>query len=553
MMEISGTKLLILIAGSAALLLWGARMTRTGMTRAFGSAIRSGLKARTTNRYNAAFLGMLAAAALQSSTAVGLLAASFATSGAITVGAGLAVMLGADVGSAVIAQILSLKVYELWPILFFFGYVVHAIFSERNVLGKQSGRILLGLGLILLSLGTLASAASVVQASDLVHSLLKGLASEPLIALIVAALLTWLAHSSLAILLLLVVLANSGVLAHEHLPYYLVLGVNAGAGLPALVLGLSEAPPARRILVGNFIFRLTGVILTAVSLDYWIPAITSLDVGLGQRLIVLHIAFNVVLLLTFIWFVDNLAELLRKAVPDAPKPPEDQIIGYLDPSAKDVPDLALSAAARETLRMVDIVELMLRKAVEALKTNDAKLCEETRRLDDGVDKLYGDIKLYITDMSRSEMDDGESARAFEIISFTTNLEHAGDTIERSLLDTIRDKIKSGGAFSEEGLKELMDAYKYVGDTIHLATKVFMEKRVDDAKALIRRKEKFRNIEHDSTSKHLERLRSRKPETMATTSFHIDIMRDLKRINSLFASCAYPLLETAGRLKTSRVR
>lgn len=553
MMEISGTKLLILIAGSAALLLWGARMTRTGMTRAFGSAIRSGLKARTSNRYNSAFLGMLAAAALQSSTAVGLLAASFASAGAITVGAGLAVMLGADVGSAVVAQLLSLKVYELWPILFFFGYVIHATYSDRNVLGKQAGRILLGLGLILLSLGTLASAASVVQASDLVHTLLKGLAQEPVIALIVAALLTWIAHSSLAILLLLVVLANSGVLAHDNLPYYLVLGVNAGAGLPALILGLSEAPPARRILVGNFIFRLAGVVLTAATLNYWIPAITPLDIGPGQRLIVLHIAFNAALLVTFIWFVDHLGSVLRKFIPDAKVQEDPLTVGHLDPAAKDVPELALSAAARETLRMVDLVELMLRKAIDALKTDDSKLCEETRKLDDAVDKLYGDIKLYITDMSRSEMDDEESARAFEIISFTTNLEHAGDTIERSLLDTIRDKIKSGGAFSEEGLKELMDAYKYVGDTIHLATKVFMEKRVDDAKALIRRKEKFRFIEHESTSKHLERLRSRKPETLATTSFHIDIMRDLKRINSLFSSCAYPLLETAGRLKTSRVR
>lgn len=553
MIEFSGTQLLILIAGSATLLLWGARMTRTGMMRAFGSVIREKLRAGTTNRYNSALMGITAAAAFQSSTAVALLAASFASAGAISVSAGLAIMLGADVGSALVAQILALKVYEIWPILFFVGFVLHSSFDGSNEKGKQTGRICMGVGLIFLSLGTLSSAAAVVQSSDLVHTVVEGLASEPVIALIVAAFLTWVAHSSLAILLLLVVLANSGVLSHESLPFYLVLGVNAGAGLPALIMGLSEGALARRILVGNFLFRFAGMIIAAVTLPYWVPVFSALDIDLGQKLVVLHIAFNVILLSIFIWFVDNLAKLLRGYIADAPTPADELTVGYLDPSAKDVPELALSSAARETLRMVDIVELMLRKALDALKNGDDRLCKETRKLDDAVDQLYGDIKLYLTDMTRAELDEKESSRAFEIISFTTNIEHAGDTIERSLLDTIQSKIASGETFSDDGFKELMGAYKYVGDTIHLATKVFMEQRVDDARSLVRRKERFRKIEHESTEKHLERLRSRKPETMATTSYHIDIMRDLKRINSLFASCGYPLLETAGRLKSSRIK
>jgi len=553
MIEASGTKLLILIAGSAALLLWGTRMTRTGMMRAFGASIREKLRASTTNRYRSAAIGMLAAAAFQSSTAVALLAASFASAGAITVGAGLAVMLGADLGSAIAAQVLALRIYDLWPILFFAGFALHSSFYNSNETGKQAGRICMGVGLILLSLGTLASAASVVQSSDLVHTLLKGLASEPVIALIIAALLTWVVHSSLAILLLLAVLANSGVLSHENLAYYLVLGLNAGAGLPALMLGLSEGSVARRILVGNFLFRLTGVILAAVTLNYWIPAISSLDFGLGQKLVILHLAFNTLLLLTFVWFVDSIGKLLKAFIPDVQNTADDLVGGYLDPSVKDVPELALSAAARETLRMVDFVELMLRRALEALENNDDRLCKQTRELDDNVDKLYDDIKLYLTDMTRAEMDDKESSRAFEIISFTTNIEHAGDTIERSLLDTIESKIASRETFSDDGFRELIDAYKYVGETIHLATKVFMEQRVDDARSLVRRKEKFRKIEQTSTEKHLDRLRSRRPETVATSSYHIDIMRDLKRINSLFASCGYPLLETAGRLKSSRLK
>lgn len=552
MMQASGTQLLILIAGSAALLLWGARMTRTGMTRAFGGRIRHALAAGTRNRFSALVIGLGAAALLQSSTAVGLLAASFASSAAIAVPAGLALMLGADIGSALVVQVLALKIYQVWPVLFFVGYVLHATFDQREALGKQTGRVLMGLGCIFLSLGTLASAAAAVQESDLVHTVLAGLAGEPAIAFVVAGLLTWVAHSSLAVLLLLVVLADSGVLAHDFLPFYLVLGVNAGAGLPAMVLGLSERPAARRILAGNFSLRLVGAVLAAVALGLWAPALTGLGLAPGQQLVVLHIAFNVMLAGVFIGFVEPLAALLARVVATRAEQDGELATHYLDPTARDVPALALSAAARETVHMVGLVEQMLRQAVDALKADDAQLCERARALDEGIDRLYQDIKLYLTDMTRGELDEPESARAFEIIAFTTNLEHAGDVIERSLLDTIRDKIRSGQSFSKVGFSELMDAYRYVGETINLASKVFMEKNLDDARALIKRKEQFRSIEHDSTAKHLDRLGERRPETVATTSYHIDIMRDFKRINSLFASCAYPLLEEAGRLKRSRL-
>lgn len=552
MMEMSGTQLLVFIAGSAALLLWGARMTRTGMTRAFGGQIRKALSFGTANRFNALFMGLIAAAALQSSTAVGLLTASFSSSAVIGVSAGLAIMLGADVGSALAAQVLSLSIHDFWPVLFFIGFVSHSVFEERNNIGKQAGRILMGLGAIFLSLNSLAQAASVVRDSGLVHTLLTALASEPAIAVVVAALLTWLSHSSLAVLLLLVVLANAGLLSHNHLAFYLVLGVNAGAGLPALVLGLSERPAARRILVGNFVFRVTGVVVLALAIDLWAPALMGLDVGMGQRLVTMHIAMNAVLAGTFIWFSGPMAQLLERFIPDRSEAADPLAAHYLDPAAKEVPDMALSAAARETVRMVGIVQLMLKQAMEAMEGNDRKLCEETARLDDSVDRLYSEIKLYLTDMTRSELNDAESARAFEILSFTTNLEHAGDVVELSLLNTIREKVKGRQEFSEAGFSELMDAYKYVGNTIHLASKVFMEKRVKDAESLIRRKERFRKIEQKSTAAHLARLGSRKPETLATTSYHIDILRDLRRINSLLASCAYPLLESAGKLQDSRV-
>ncbi len=551
-MDISGTELLVRIGGSATLLLWGARMTRTGMTRAFGTDIRRVLAAGTRNRFSAALVGLFAAAALQSSTAVAILVASFASAGALTVAGGLAIMLGADLGSALVAQVLSLKIQDLWPVLFFAGYVLHATFYNGSAVGKQLGRILMGLGCIFLSLGFLASTAGVVRDSDVVRDVLASLGGEPLIAIMLLALLTWLAHSSLAVLLLVAVLAGSGALAFGSLPYVMVLGVNAGAALPALMMGLKEPPKARRILLGNFIFRLIGVAVAYFALPLWVPLAQSIDVELGQQLILVHIAFNILLVVGLIGTTTIASRLLENFVPDAEEVHDEWSPRHLDPTVNDTPPLALTMAARETLRMVDLVEIMLSQAIEALKQDNARICSETGSLDDSIDRLYTAIKLYLTDLTRSELQERESARSLEIITFTTNLENAGDIIDRSLLDTIRKKIRNGHDFSDEGFAELMQVYDYVRETIHLSANVFMEQNLESARALLSRKEKFRDLEFESMDRHFDRLRDRTPETVATTSFHIDILKDLKRINSLFASVAYPILDASGELRPSRL-
>ena len=431
--------------------------------------------------------------------------------------------------------------------------MLHAIFSDRNPIGKQAGRVVMGLGCIFLALNALASAVAVIHESDLMHSVLASLASELVIAFVIAAALTWVAHSSLAILLLFVVLANSGLLGDSPLAFYLVLGINAGAGIPALVLGVSEQTRARRILVGNFLVRLLSAILASVTLTYWLDALVDLDLSRGQELIVLHIAFNVLLSIVFVWITDPVSRGLKKLIPDPLVVSDPLASRYLDPAVKEIPYLALSATARETLRMVGIVEQMLVESIDALKADALELCADTAALDDKVDRLYQDIKFYLTDFTQLELQSDESSRVFEILSFTINLEHAGDVVVRNLLPTIKKKVRDGEQFSEAGFQELMDANKHVGETIHLASKVFMEKQLSDAQNLLLRKERFRDIELESIENHFARLVERDPETVATTSYHMDIMRDLKRINSLFISCAYPLLENAGRLQGSRLK
>ncbi len=548
----SGTELLITVAGSVALLLWGTRMARTGFLRAFGAELRSMLATATRNRVRAAATGMASAGLLQSSTATALLAASFAGAGLLDVPAGLAIMLGADVGSALVAQLFSLRITGFWPVLVFVGFVIHASFYERSARIKQFGRIALGLGLMLLALHLLSNAAGALRESALLATIFSALGNEPLLAILVAAITTWLAHSSLAVILLIASMTGAGVIALP-LALILVLGVNAGAAIPAFVITLRQSPPALRIALGNLLFRFIGVAATAPLLGYVIPLLQGITDQPGVQAMLLHIGFNVGLLVVFLGLTGPFGRLTERIVADQPVADEPGEPRYLDETAGELPSVALSLAARETLHMGDIVDTMLRQAMEALENNDERLCSTIKGMDDQVDRLYEAIKLYLTGVSREQLDKGEAARCFEIIAFVANLENIGDTIEKSLIDSALAKIRQRKSFSEEGMNELREMHDYVLATVQLALSVFMERDVEAARELLLRKDAFRQIELDSTESHLDRLRGGRIESVETSAIHIDIMRDLKRINSHLASVAYPILDAAGQLRRTRLK
>ena len=552
-METTGTELLIRIAGAAALLLWGARMMRTGMIRAYGAHIRAFLSSGVRNRFGAALVGVLSALVLQSGTAVALLASAFAGVGVLKVALGLAILLGADLGSALAAQLLALNIRESWPVLMLGGYVLHATSETHRPTAKQMGRVAMGLGMIFLALSLLSTSASVLKQSDIVHQVLTALGNEPVLAIMLAALLTWLSHSSLVVLLLVAGLASAGVLNHDQLVYSLMLGVNAGAAVPAVVMTLSERRPGRQIALGNMLFRLCGVVIAAFTLPLWTAWLSQTGYSVGQLIILSHILFNLALLAGFILLTGAMSRLLDHLVSESNVVADENAPQHLDSSATDLPAVALSMASRETMRMVDCIQEMLAHSFDALERNDPKLCDTASKLDDKLDSLYDAIKLYITELTRSELEEEESRRALDIISFTTHLESAGDVIDRNLLDTVRQKIASQAVFTRRGAAEVADIHAYVCETILLASQVFMEPSVAKAHKLLERKTKLREMEQESIEGHLVRLSKRKPKTVASSPYHIDIVRDLKRVNSHFASVAYPILEQAGQLHVSRAK
>jgi phosphate:Na+ symporter len=525
-------------------------MVRTGMTRAFGSSLRLFLGRYLKNRFSALLAGIGVTTLLQSSTATCLMTASFAGRGILVAAPALAVMLGADIGTTLIAQLFSLKIGWLSPILIVIGLVAFQAGNRKRT--RDFGRLSVGLGLMLLALQLIVADTQPIRESDLLLAVVESLGSEPVIAVLIAAVVTWLAHSSLATVLLICSLAGIGAIPLS-LVFPLVLGANLGGAAPAITATLGSAPAARRVAIGNALFKLVGCLLL-LPLLRWVPEYMALLESDPVRQVVnFHTAFNLALAVLFIGLVGPVSALLERLVPDGPVPADEGQARYLDKGALGEPAVALANARRETLRIADVLDEMLRKSMETLRRDDREYLSVVSNMDDIVDRLFEQTKLYLTDISRHELGEEESRQCSDIMAFATNLEHIGDIIDKNLVELAAKKIKYRLQFSDEGLREIQSMHQRVHDNLKLATSVFVSSDRQLARKLLLEKEHFRQIERDAAESHHVRLKDGKRESIETSSLHLDILRDLKRINSHLSSAAYPILEQAGELRSSRLR
>lgn len=546
----SASAVFVQLIGGVALLIWAVRMVRTGVVRAFGSSLRAVLASATRNRTMAAFAGAGVTVLMQSATATAMLLTSFSRSGLVPLAMALAVVLGADVGSAIAAQLLSLDVSYLWPVFVTAG--VFMFLSMEADRAQCIGRALIGLGLLTLSLQTLRLTVVPLAESETFGLVLAALGSEPVLAAILAAGITWAAHSSLAVVLVIATLALTGAVT-PTLAIAAVLGANVGAAAAPLSANWGGAPEAKRVPLGNMLMR--GVVAAVLVPFSGVLADIATSHGLvGARLTVdVHLAFNIVVALIFIPLVGPVSRLLERLVPAAAQPADPKRPRYLGSAATDMSSEALAAAHREALALGDRVEAMLVKSMEALETGDPKLIREIRTSDDAVDAVNEAIKLHLVRMSRKGMSEEDSRRFMEILSFTTNLEHIGDVIDKQLLELAEKKGRGNLAFSSEGLADLRAFHARVASNFATALNVFATGDTDLARRLFAEKTTIRDLERHYAERHYARLRDGVKLSMETTSIHMDVLRDLKRIHGHFVVVAQPILEACGELSDTRLR
>lgn len=545
-----GVETLLNVLGSVCLLLWGVRMVRTGLTRAFGTTLRRAIAACSRNRFTAFAGGLAITGVLQSSTATALLLSSFAGRGLIPLSIALAVMLGADVGTTIAAQVLSFDLGWVSPLAI--GAGVIAFLSSEQEKSRHLGRVAIGLGLMLLSLKLLAAATGPLREAPAFMAALAGLQDEYVIAVILATLATWFVHSSLSVVLLIMSFAAGGLI-EPKLALALVIGANVGGALAPYMAQAGADVEARRVPLGNMITRSIVGLAVLPFLGPVLAAMTWLDPSATRLAVNFHTVFNLATAILFLPLIDIVAWLCRKLLPARPVADDPAKPRHLDPNVLDSPAEALGCALRETLNLGDRVADMLRQTMDVFERSDPKAVKAIEAADDAVDRLHEAIKLYLIQISRNELGEEDGKRYVEILSFTMNLEHIGDIVDKNLMELATKKIRNRYAFSPEGMAELRVFHARVLDNLGLALNVFTTRDIALARRLVAEKTAMREAEARAADSHFARLREGRPESIETSSIHMDVIRDLKRVNGHLTTVAYPILEAAGELADTRLK
>ena len=541
---------LLNLLAAIALLVWGTHIVRTGVLRVFGESLRGILAKSFSNRATAMLAGLGVTTVVQSSTATCLIVASFVGKGIVTTAAALAVILGADVGTALMAVVFSFDLSWLSPLLIFVGVLL--FISRQDTLAGRVGRVLIGLGLITLALQLIVGATKPLTESPAVRALLVALPNEILLDIVVGAVLTVLSYSSLAIVLLTATLAASSLLP-VPVALGLVLGANLGSGILAMLATSGSSPQVRRLPLGNLVFKSVGALGAIALLPQVHVMLQQLMPDVHQQVVLFHLGFNVVLAAVFISFTGLVGRSVERFLKEPTLAANMARPRHLDPLALATPSLAISCAAREALHQADVVETMLRGILPVLHHNDLALADQLRKMDDTVDELYSAIKFYLTQISRESLNEREGRRWTDIVSFTINMEQIGDIIERVLQDIEDKKVRKNRSFSDAGMAEICHLHERLTANLRLGMSVFLDGHVRDAKKLLEEKARFRDLEHEYAASHIARLRDNTAQSIETSSLHLDLISDLKRINSHICSIAYPILESAGALRKTRIR
>ncbi len=548
----SGSIVIINLAGAVAMLLWAARMVRTGVERAYGDSLRAKLRLATGNRVSAALAGFLLAIALQSATAVAIIVSGFASSGYVSATIGIATLLGADFGSAFVARILRHDLSLLIPLLLLAGTIAFRTTEARA--WRQAGRILFGLGLLLLSLKLIGDASEPLKESALLPVIINYLSKDWITAFLLAAIVAWLFHSSVATILLFASLGDRG-LVPEVLIVPMVLGANFGAAIIAAVLTRREKAEARVIPMGNVVIRGAGVLI-AFCLHFIFPIpVDRIASTPGDQVIFLHLIANGVIATIGLFFAGITANGLTKLISSTSAQSaslDDLRISALRIGEISDPQLAASNVLREVVALCEKTELMLASALDSFENPDDSEIARLQRLDDQIDQMHRDIKFYLAKVSESALDERMAQQFSNLLGVTVKLEQTADIISQNMLARARKKKSRDVQFSPDGWKELKELHAEVLRNARQAFNLLINPDIEYAKQLAVRKEVVRNMVQSSEAMHMKRLRDGNAASFESSSIHLDVMRDLKEINSLLVSTSYPVLKKAGILRDSRL-
>ena len=543
----TGTIVLLDLAGWVALLLWGIHMIRTGVQRAYGPDLSRILGASLNHPLKALLAGLGVTMLLQSSTATGLMATAFAAGGLVALGPALAVMLGANIGTALIVKALSFDIAKVAPILILIGAVTFR--RAGGARGRALGRVAIGLGLVLLSLIQLVATLAPYGSTPGTHALLGLVAGDPVIALLLAALLAWAAHSSVAVVLLVAAFAQQGIVPLAT-ALALVLGANLGSALNPLVA--SREVTGRRVALGNVLVRLTGCVLALPFLPWIAGGLGPRLGGPGLAVADFHVLFNLGLALAALPLLGRLGRLLQRLLPDPAASGAEPAL-RLDVGLVEMPSVALGLASRHALRMADLLEGMLADAARLLREGDGPQ-ERIRLAERTLETRGAEVQRFLAGLDADALTEAEERRLAALVSFTIQLGHAADVLTRNVVAQVGRRRKLGATRAAGDALDLAALLDRLSANLRMAASLLVTEDEAAARHLANEKRGFRALEEQRIEAHVALLRGEPARDAALWGIELDLVRDLKRINDhLVASAAYPILRASGDLLESRLR
>lgn len=545
-------QVVIAFGGFVALLLWGVHMVQTGVQRAFGKTLGVWMGRAMGSPFRAFSTGLIITAAIQSSTATGLMITGFAMNGLVALSPGLAAMLGANVGTTLIVQALSFNPSFLAPALMLAGVWMFRHYQPGRT--RDLGRALIGLGLLLLALHELVSMFEPLQNAPKLGSILDTLASTPIIALTVSTALTWASHSSVAVVVLIMSLSHHQLISPE-LAFILVLGANLGTAInPVLEGGGDGNPASRRLPIGNLGTRVIGC-LVAMALLPWAENIMSfMGQDASHSVANFHLVFNLVVALCFFPFIKPYAKILKKMLPvhidkDDPARPR-----YLDESAREVPSVVLGQAAREALRLTDLLRESLKLTKQALLESDIQAINKAKYTNTAISQLDQSITKYLATQDEESLSPSDNKHLKTILSFSMNIAHAASVSGTGLLSHANRLNKQHWNLSQQQQSEISDAMDRLQRNLRQTAALFVSDDRLAARKLAFEKDYFRQLEDRAAEENLEQIKTGRIESADIGAFYLELLRDIGGVNSyLINAAAYQILAKHGELLPNRLR
>jgi len=537
--EIDTGALLIGLFGGLAIFLLGMEQMTNSLKAVAGSKVKGLLAKLTENPFKGLLTGTAVTAVLQSSSVTSVLLIGFVSAGLISVQQSIGITIGAGIGTTVTAQIIAFKITEYALLLVTIGFLMK--FASQQEKFKQYGVMVLGIGLIFFGMVLMGNATQPLRAYQPFIDFMLHL-ENPLIAVIAGAIVTGIIQSSAATIALVMILASQGLLGLE-IGIALTLGANIGTCVTALLASIGRTRIALQTALVHIIFNVIGVIIWFGFIDQlaelvrWMsPVITDLNgaemaVAEAPRQIAnAHTAFNVVNAMIFIWFTGPIARLVQYL---APEKPEDVTLPikpkYLDDTILDTPELALDRVRMELGEVAITAQEMVQKALPAATVGHKNDLLELVNLDDKVDLLHTEIIAYLAQLSKKEINEKQTKQLAGYISIANNLENIGDLIETNIVHTGFGRIKNDVHMSETTLNILSDLHERVCQVLDKALQSVQESNIELAQEVTAAKIDIVALS-DKAERHLTgRLKSSQEKRVIHFRLESELISYLKRV------------------------